>query len=121
MKRILACAMAVLFTGTTSLWAESGAGGEYDLGKRFYQDKCRFCHGIKGNGKGPASEPLFGHPVDFTDPDFWRNNIDKKIADTIRNGKEMMPAFDLKQAEIKAIIYYMSHTFKKNITGPARD
>ncbi len=115
MKKLLACVLAVLFTGTASLRAESDAGGEYGIGKQFYQDKCRFCHGIKGNGKGPASEPLLGHTVDFTDPGFWRNSVDKKIADTIKNGKEMMPAFDLKQDAIKAITYYMSHTFKKNV------
>ena len=70
-------------------------------------------------GKGPAAEPLLGHPVDFTNSKFWQDdvekkiNVEKKIEYTIQKGKEMMPAFDLEPGEIKAIILYMSHTFKK--------
>ena len=37
----------------------------------------------------------------------------RKIEDTIKKGKEMMPAFDLEPDEIKAIIWYMSNAFKK--------
>jgi cytochrome c5 len=74
---------------------------------------------MRGDGKGPAAEPLLGHPVDFTDSKFWQDDIkkkidaEKKIEDTIKKGKEMMPAFDLTPDDIKAIIGYMSHTFKK--------
>jgi hypothetical protein len=54
-----------------------------------------------------------GHPVDFTNSKFWQVDFEKKIEDTIKKGKEMMPAFDLETDEIKVIIWYMSHTFKK--------
>jgi mono/diheme cytochrome c family protein len=113
MKRILGCAVVALFLGATSLLAQSLEGNEYDMGKKLYQDKCQFCHGMRGDGKGPAAEPLLGHPVDFTDFKFWQDDVEKKIEDTIMKGKEMMPAFDLKPDEIKAIIGYMTHTFKK--------
>ena len=119
MKRIFGCAMAVIFLGAAPLLAQSFQGKEYEKGKTFYKNKCQFCHGIRGDGKGPAAEPLLGHPVDFTDSKFWQDDVEKKrdaekkIEDTIKKGKEMMPAFDLESGEIKAIIRYMSHTFKK--------
>ena len=113
MKRILGCAMIVIILGAATLLAKSSEGDEYDKGKTLYKNKCQFCHGIRGDGKGPAAEPLMGHPVDFTNSKFWEDDVDKKIEDTIKKGKEMMPAFDLQTDEIKVIIRYMSHTFKK--------
>jgi mono/diheme cytochrome c family protein len=82
-------------------------------GKTLYKNKCQFCHGIKGDGKGPAALPLLSHPVDFTDPKFWQADVEKIIDVTIREGKEMMPAFDLKPDEINAITLYLTNTFKK--------
>ncbi|MBW4054319.1 MAG: cytochrome c [Proteobacteria bacterium] len=113
MKTFFGCAVVVLCIGAASLLALSAEGSEYDRGETLYKDKCQFCHGMKGDGKGPASEPLLGHPVDFIDPTFWQGNAEIKIEGTIKNGKEMMPAFDLTPDEIKDIITYMSHTFKK--------
>ena len=112
MKRILGCALVVLFLGATPLLAISFERNEYEKGKALYEDKCGFCHGIRGDGKGPAAEPLLGHPVDFTDSRFWQEGGEHVVEDTIKNGKEMMPAFNLKPDEIKAIILHMSHTFK---------
>ncbi len=112
MKRILGCAIVALFLGAAPLLAKSSKGNEYDKGETLYKNKCQFCHGIRGDGKGPAAEPLLGHPVDFTNSKFWQGDGEKNIEDTIKNGKEMMPAFNLEPGEIKAIISYMSHTFK---------
>ena len=44
---------------------------------------------------------------------FWKEGGEDEIEDTIKNGKEMMPAFTLEPDQIKAIIQYMSHTFRK--------
>jgi hypothetical protein len=66
-----------------------------------------------GAGKGPASESLLGHPEDFTDSKFWKDDIPKKMYKTILNGKQMMPAFDLGPDEIKALTVYITGTFKK--------
>ena len=104
MKRILGCAIVVVFLGAAPLLAQSIEGKEYDKGKTLYMDKCQFCHGIRGDGKGPAAEPLLGHPVDFINSKFWEDDVERKIEDTIKQGKEMMPAFDLEPDEIKAII-----------------
>lgn len=113
MKRILGCAMVVMFLGALPLPARAVERNEYQKGKTLYTNKCQFCHGIRGDGKGPAAEPLLGHPVDFVDSAFWAAGVEKKIQETIEKGKEMMPAFQLKPDEIEAIIRYMSHTFKK--------
>lgn len=113
MMKILACAMVVMFLGAVPLLVQSSEGNEYEKGKTLYGDKCQFCHGIRGDGKGPAAEPLLGHPVDFTNSDFWKKDVEKEIDNTIKNGKEMMPAFKVEPDQIKAIIQYMSHTFKK--------
>jgi Cytochrome c. len=114
MKKILVCAMVVMFLGAVPLLAISFEGKEeYDKGKKLYEDKCQFCHGIRGDGKGPAAEPLLGHPVDFIDSKFWKEGGEDVIEDTIKKGKEMMPAFNLEPDQIKGIIQYMSHTFKK--------
>ena len=120
MKRILGCAVVVMFLGAAPLLVQSFEGNEYDKGKTLYKNKCQFCHGIRGDGKGPAAEPLLGHPVDFTDSKFWQDDaekkisVEKKIEETIKKGKEMMPAFDLEPGEIKAVIWYISRTFKKS-------
>ncbi len=92
---------------------KTNAGGEYEKGKTLYKHKCQFCHGILGDGKGPAAEPLLRHPVDFTDTEFWKEDVNKKINKTIKNGKEMMPAFKLEPDQIKCITLYISETFKK--------
>lgn len=37
--------------------AQDSSGKDYEKGKAIYKNKCQFCHGIMGDGKGPASEP----------------------------------------------------------------
>ena len=113
MMKILGCALVVLFLGAAPLLAQSSEGKGQEKGKTLYGDKCQFCHGIRGDGKGPAAEPLLGHPVDFTDSKFWKEGGEDVIEETIKNGKEMMPAFTLEPDQIKDIIQYMSLTFKK--------
>jgi len=115
MKRVFWCAVVVMFLGAAPLLSESVEGDEYGKGETLYKNKCQFCHGMRGDGKGPAAEPLLGHPVDFTNSKFWQDDVQKKIEDTIKKGKEMMPAFDLTPDDIKAIIGYMSHTYKKAV------
>jgi len=94
--------------------AQSSKGNEYEKGKKIYRNKCQFCHGVKGDGEGPASEPLMGHPEDFTDTKFWKDDVKKKIDETIKKGKQMMSAFDLDSGEIKAVTIYITGTFKKS-------
>ena len=116
-KFILLIISCVFFVALNSrhIIAQSSKENEYNKGKTLYKNKCQFCHGILGDGKGPASEPLLGHPEDFTDSEFWKDDVPKKIDETIRKGKQMMPAFDLEPGQIKAITVYITGTFKNSI------
>ena len=93
--------------------AGMASGDELAVGQSLYAAKCHICHGANGRGDGPAAAALNPKPADFTKPSFWQNNAGEKISKTLKNGKGMMPAFNLKDDEIKALIDYMEHTFKK--------
>ena len=113
MKKILACTAAGLFFGIAVVLTTSAKESEYGQGKKLYGSHCQICHGEKGDGKGPAASALSPTPADFAKPSFWEGDVDKKITDTILHGHGPMPAFNLKPDEIKAIIDYMAHTFRK--------
>ena len=90
-----------------------GASDPFEVGDRLYKQKCVICHGLKGDGEGPAGAAFSPHPTDFTKPQFWqKKEIDQFIANTVKQGHPPMPAFDLAPEEIQAIIDYMSHAFK---------
>ena len=93
--------------------AGMAAGDNLATGESLYEAKCQICHGVNGNGDGPAATALNPKPRDFNNPEFWQNDADEKIKNTVSNGKGMMPAFKLDDDEIKAITAYMHHTFKK--------
>ncbi len=113
MNKILAYAMAGVFMGTVLMGTAGAASSEYDKGKALYFNKCQICHGSHGDGNGPAGVSLTPQPRNFTDPNFWKGNVEEKITITVTNGFGPMPAFKLKPEDIKAIFYYISHTFKK--------
>lgn len=112
MKEILVFFVVGMLLTTVSL-AQSAERSEYDKGKNLYNDKCHICHGRRGDGNGPGAVAFSPRPANFTDPKFWQEFNDAKIADTIRNGHGIMPAFNLTPDQIKAIIDYLEHTFKK--------
>jgi cytochrome c5 len=112
MKNLFLCLVVSLTLGIFSPWVRSAFADDLSRGKTIYEGKCQICHGIKGDGKGPASRAFHPEPTDFTNPNFWQGDADKKIADTIQKGRPPMPAFQLSDDEIKAVTDYMSHTFK---------
>ena len=113
MKKFFNLFISGLIVGSTLLFIGNAKGGEYDLGKKLFDNNCQICHGIKGDGNGPAAASFSPGPVDFTKENFWQGNVDQKITDAIKNGVGVMPAFnDIDPDQIKAIIDYMSHTFK---------
>jgi len=112
MKRISIYVGVGLFLGITLMGTENVKGDESVQGKKLYSNKCQICHGVKGDGNGPAASALSPRPANFTDPKFWQGDVDKKITDTIENGHGMMPAFDLKPGEIKDLVDYLTQTFK---------
>jgi mono/diheme cytochrome c family protein len=85
-----------------------------EKGKVIYEKKCASCHGVKGDGKGPASVGLSPKPTNFkevhgekmTDGEhFWK----------ITTGKGPMPSFakDLTEEERWHVINYISTFGKK--------
>ena len=83
-----------------------------------YKGKCQLCHGANGEGDGPAASARSPSPANIKNPGFWQGDPEKKITESVRNGKGPMPAFTLSPDEINEIIDCMSHTFKKSWCGP---
>ncbi len=104
--------VAGILLGLAFMVGLSFAKSQYEQGKALYNEKCVLCHGKGGKGDGPAAVSFSPKPANFTDPKFWQNIDDKKIADTIGKGHGMMPAFDLSPDQIQPIIEYLKH-FKK--------
>lgn len=84
-----------------------------EKGKEIYEKKCASCHGVKGDGKGPASEGLSPKATNFkevhgekmTDGEhFWK----------ITTGKGPMPSFkkDLTEEERWHVINYLNKFIK---------
>lgn len=53
---------------------------------------CAGCHGVDGRGAGPALPPGASVP-NFVDSEWQTSRSDPQIADVIRNGRNLMPAF----------------------------
>jgi len=113
MARMTACLVTIMFLMGAYLAVNTAQGAEITQGKKLYQEKCTICHGAGGKGDGPAAAAFSKRPADFTDPEFWKGDVDKKIGDAIRNGKQQMPAFSLSSDAIQSIIDYMKQSFKK--------
>jgi len=104
MKKIPIVLLAGLLLGTALLWTGSANGDQYARGKKLYNENCQICHGVKGIVEGSAAITLSPSPVDFTNPKFWQNGIEIKIANTIENGHGPMPAFKPFQADITDLV-----------------
>lgn len=51
-----------------------------------FKDLCSTCHGMKGDGQGPAGVALKPKPANFTDPEFWATRDKKHIEKVVREG-----------------------------------
>jgi mono/diheme cytochrome c family protein len=93
---------------------EKDAKANYNRGKTVYRNNCQLCHGVNGDGNGPAAYSMYPKPADFTDPRFWKLTTHEKISETILYGRGMMPPFRFSPENIKALIDYISHFKKSN-------
>ena len=87
-------------------------GEDFKQGENLYNSKCALCHGVNGDGKGPAAVAFHPAPTAFA-PEFWKKDTKRVITDSIMHGRGKMPAFKLSPEEIQAVIDYMTHTYKK--------
>jgi mono/diheme cytochrome c family protein len=78
-------------------------------GKEIYESKCALCHGVNGDGKGPASAGLNPKPTNF------RESHGEKMTDgehfwKITTGRGGMPPFanDLTEEERWHVINYIN-------------
>ena len=78
-------------------------------GKEIYEKKCALCHGLKGDGKGPASAGLNPKPTNF------RESHGEKMTDgehfwKITTGRGGMPSFakDLTEEERWHVINHIN-------------
>lgn len=85
-----------------------------EKGKEIYEKKCALCHGVKGDGKGPASAGLNPKPTNF------RESHGEKMTDgehfwKITEGRGSMPSYekDLTAEERWHVINYIN-TFMKH-------
>jgi mono/diheme cytochrome c family protein len=113
MQRILSGFIAVILLGAAFLATGGAENQEYEMGRSLYLNKCQICHGYHGDGNGPAGVSLTPKPRNFTNPRFWNDKTAETITETVTHGAPPMPAFSLRPEDIRALIYYMSHTFKK--------
>lgn len=96
-------------------------------GKRAYEIRCSGCHGVAGDGKGPAAVMLNPKPRDFTSGIFkFRSSpigtlpSDSDLMLTLSKGVPgtSMPSFmDVPEQERHSIVQYIK-TFSKNWQNP---
>ncbi len=78
-------------------------------GKEMYEKKCALCHGVNGDGKGPASTELNPKPTNFKDS-HGEKMTDGEHFWKISKGRGPMPSFekDLTVEERWHVINYIN-------------
>jgi len=114
---------AFIYSFSAMLLAASvaSAHGTTSKGEHLYEEYCASCHGINGNGEGPAGQNMTPPPANLLDA--LQN--DKVISDeylmwTIREGGRnvhtQMPSFeeqaDISEEDATAIVRYLWEAFK---------
>ncbi len=61
--------------------------GDAQAGEKIYLATCWTCHGLGGDGRGPASAGMQPPPTDFSKPDALKKKQDGEIWDAILKGK----------------------------------
>lgn len=84
-------------------------------GESLFQQNCAFCHAADGTGRNWIGTFLEPHPRDLTAPEFMSTMTRERLANVIKEGlpDTSMPAWKsvLSEADIQAVIAYISRTF----------
>ncbi|MFN7684920.1 MAG: c-type cytochrome [Oligoflexia bacterium] len=78
-------------------------------GKAQYEQQCASCHGVGGNGQGPAAAGLNPKPRNFTAGDGWKNGRKPTaVFKTLTQGLGQMPVFSSLPADDRwALAHYV--------------
>jgi mono/diheme cytochrome c family protein len=85
------------------------APGEVSLavGESVYKTRCEMCHGVNGEGDGPAGQALNPKPRNHRDAAYMNSLTDQDLENAILNGKGTgMPPHKglLTDAEVKSLV-----------------
>ena len=119
------------FDGPQKLGGQWVSSKKLNLGWETYNNYCMQCHGMNGDGKGPAAQGMVPHPRDFTQGEFKFGYAplgdlpsDEDFARIIRhglNGTPMLP-WDISDNRLSAVIQYIktfSPAWKEGQSGTA--
>lgn len=99
---IMAAILIFISNGESIAYQNAGKGKGGGVAE-VYKQRCANCH--REDGKG--LETL--QPPDFTDAKWQAGNTDKALAESIRNGKGVMPAFKeiLTPTQVTSMVRYV--------------
>lgn len=103
MRKTLASLLLLALPATAM--AQDTAAGE-----RIYVANCMACHGMEGDGKGPAAAALQPPPADFTAASFWEGRTDDQLKSIIKSGKpgtSMMPFANLSDTDLSNLVAFL--------------
>ena len=82
--------------------ASAAASGNPELVEVAWEKNCLLCHGPAGRGDGPQAAML--RVPDLTRADWQDRVTDDQILETIRRGRNKMPAFDLPRSVLEGLV-----------------
>ncbi len=89
--------------------------GEIELGKKIYEERCKVCHGVKGNSDAFAASVLSPPPRNFTAEAAKKELSEQRMIHSTsegRPGTAMMPWKNiLSGREIRAVVRYIRQEF----------
>lgn len=101
----------LLLPGWLAMASHDAPRPDLQLGKKIYQERCKVCHGTKGDGKSFAANALNPPPRNFTSAESKQQLSLKRMIDSATNGRPgtaMMPWKDnLPAEEIRAVVHYI--------------
>jgi len=103
-----ACLCYTSYAGAFKPVQKTLSGAQLTRAKQLFAEKCVKCHGADGRGQTTLGE-MFDAP-DFTDKSWWKEDVkDKRLIESVRNGKGGMPKFGKKLTgqQIELLVTYV--------------